>query len=504
MTFEELLDQAIVLLQESGAQTRLDIVTPRGLTPLVGRDEEVALMQRRWDQATTGTGQVVLLSGEAGIGKSRLVQVLKEHITSAPHTSIEWRGSPYHQQSVLYPVIDHLQRLLRRHHNASPDEPLPTLEAVLTASGMALPEAVPLLAALLSLPLPDSYPPLTLMPQRQRQKTLETLLAWLYAEAQRQPVLLIVEDLHWLDPSTLELLSLLIDQCAQRQLCLVLTARPEFHPPWAMVAYLTTLTLRRLAQAEVGRLVAHVVGNKAFPPAVLQEVVSKTDGVPLFVEELTKTVLESGLLEEQEDRYALHGPLPPLAIPATLHDALLARLDCLAAAKVVAQLGATIGRTFAYDVLQAVASLDAASLQGALVQLVEAEVVAQRGASTPGDLHIQARAHPGGRLPVVVAERAPAVPSTGRRDVEREVPRDRRDAARSDSAALHYRWPACPGLVLLAAGWAACHRALGVSRSRGVLGEGDGSLDLSTTKPRHPGAGRGSPACPALGASSVW
>src|SRR5262249_45931837 len=163
------------------------------------------------------------------------------------------------------------------------------------------------------------------------------------------------------------------------RLCLVMTARPEFHSPWTMVAHLTALTLRRLAPAEVGRLVTHVVGDKALPPVVLQEVVRKTDGVPLFVEELTKTVLESGLLEEQEDRYALLGPLPPLAIPATLHDALLARLDRLAAAKVVAQLGATIGRTFTYDVVQAVAPLDEGTLQGALAQLVEAEIVAQRG-----------------------------------------------------------------------------------------------------------------------------
>jgi class 3 adenylate cyclase/tetratricopeptide (TPR) repeat protein len=371
--------QVYRVLQESGAQTRLDVATVRGLTPLVGRDEEVGLLQRRWEQAATGMGQVVLLSGEAGIGKSRLVQVLKEHITSEPHTRIEWRGSPYHQQSALYPVIGHLQRLLRGHHDAPPAKPLRTLEAALTASGVALSEAVPLLAALLSLPLPASYAPLTLTPQRQRQKTLEILLAWLHRETQRQPVLLIVEDLHWVDPSTLELLSLLIEQCAPMRLCFVLTARPEFHPPWAMVAHFTALTLRRLASAEVGRLVTHVAGDKALPPAVLQEVVRKTDGVPLFVEELTKTVLESGLLEEQEDRYALHGPLPPLAIPATLHDALLARLDRLAAAKIVAQLGATIGRTFAYDVVQAVAPLDDATLQGALAQLVEAEVVVQRG-----------------------------------------------------------------------------------------------------------------------------
>ena len=244
---------------------------------------------------------------------------------------------------------------------------------------MALAEAVPLLAALLSLPLAEAYPPLTLTPQRQRQQTLESLLAWLHAAAQRQPVLLIVEDLHWIDPSTIELLSLLIDQCAQMRLCLILTARPEFHLPWTMVAHLTTVTLRRLAPTEIERLVTHVVGDKAFPSAVLQEVVRKTDGVPLFVEALTKTVLESGLLDEQADRYTLHGPLPPLAIPATLHDALLARLDRLAAAKGVAQLGATLGRTFAYDLLQAVTPLDPAALQGALAQLVEAEVVAQRG-----------------------------------------------------------------------------------------------------------------------------
>jgi predicted ATPase len=367
------------ILNESGVQSRLDTVAPTRLTPLIGRDEEVALIHRRWDQAKMGLGQVILISGEAGIGKSRLVQVLQDHAAAEPHTRIAWRGSPYHQQSALYPVIDHLRRLLRWHPDDPLSERLRTLEATLASSGLVLSEAVPLLAALLSLSLPTSYPPLTLTPQRQRQKTLETLLAWLQAEAQRQPVLCVVEDLHWVDPSTLELLSLFIDQGAQTRLCLILTARPEFHPPWAMAAHLTVLTLRRFAPVEVERVVRHMAGDKAFPSEVLQEVVRKTDGVPLFVEELTKTVLESGLLEEQEDCYTLHGPLPSLAIPATLHDALLARLDRLAAAKVVAQLGATIGRTFAYDVVQAVAPLDATTLQGALAQLVEAGVVAQRG-----------------------------------------------------------------------------------------------------------------------------
>jgi class 3 adenylate cyclase/predicted ATPase len=366
-------------LRASGAQSRLDIIPPWGLTPLVGRDDEVALLHRRWEQATTGQGQVVLLSGEPGIGKSRLVQVLQEHVTATPHTRIAWRGSPYHQQSALYPVIAELSHRLRWHPDTSPAARLRTLEPTLAAAGLALAEAVPLLAVLLSLPLPDTYAPLPLTPQRQRQQTLELLLAWLHADAQRQPVLLIVEDLHWLDPSTLELLSLLIDQSAARRLCLVLTARPEFHPPWPMGAHLSVLTLRRLAPAQIAGVTTHVAGGRALPLAVLQEVVRMTDGVPLFVEELTKTLLEIGLLEAHADGSTLPGPLPPLAIPATLHDALMARLDRLAAAKEVAQLGATIGRTFAYDLLHAVSPWDETALQHGLRQLEEAELLSQRG-----------------------------------------------------------------------------------------------------------------------------
>jgi class 3 adenylate cyclase len=299
------------ILSESGVQSRLEAVVPSRWTPLVGREEEVALLQQRWAQARAGQGQVVLPSGEAGIGKSRLVQVLKDHVANEPHIRIEWRGSTYHQQSALYPVIAQLHYLLQWREDETPEEKLRTLETTLAASGLALPEVVPLLAALLSLPPPAHYPALTLTPQRQRQKTLETLLAWLAAEARRQPVLVIVEDLHWIDPSTLELLSLLIDQGASARFCLVLAARPEFRPPWAMVAHLTSLTLRRFAPVQVTRLAAHVAGDKALPLAVLEEVVRKTDGVPLFVEELTKVVLESGLPQEREDRYELTGPLPP-------------------------------------------------------------------------------------------------------------------------------------------------------------------------------------------------
>jgi predicted ATPase len=290
--------QVYHVLGESGVKSRLDVATPTGLTPLVGREEEVELLQRRWEQARAGMGQVILLSGEGGIGKSRLVQVLQEQVTSEPHARIVWRGSPYHQQSALYPVIEHLHRLLRWRHNDPPPEKLRKLEETLAPYDLALPEVVPLLAALLSLPVPERYPPLTLTPQRQKQKTLDALLAWLRAEARRQPVLCIMEDLHWVDPSTLELLSLLIDQAPSTPLLMLLTYRPEFHPPWAMQAHLTALTLSRFAPLQVERMALHVAGGKALPAAVLQELVRKTDGIPLFVEELTKTVLESGLLRE--------------------------------------------------------------------------------------------------------------------------------------------------------------------------------------------------------------
>src|SRR5262245_50069156 len=371
--------QAYRVLGTSGAQSRLDVVSPRGLTPLVGREAELALLRARWAQARDGLGQVVVLSGEAGIGKSRIVQVLHEHVATEPHVRAEWRCSSYAQQSPLHPVIAHLHRLLRWRPDDAPTEKLRTLEETLVAYGFALPETVPLFAALLSLPLPECYAPLSLTPQRQRQKTLEAVLAWLLAEATRQPVLFIVEDLHWIDPSTLEFLTIFLDRGPTARILTLLTCRPEFRPPWGFRAHLTQLTLNRLPRPQVPQMIGRITGGKALPLEVVEQIVAKTDGVPLFVEELTKMVLESGLLREEEERYALTGPLPPLAIPTTLHDSLMARLDRLATVKDVAQLGATIGRTFAYELLQAVSLLDAATLQYSLRQLVEAELVYQRG-----------------------------------------------------------------------------------------------------------------------------
>jgi predicted ATPase len=254
---------------------------------------------------------------------------------------------------------------------------------MLQAYRMAPDEIAPLLAALLSVPIPEGrYPPFLLSPQQQRQRTLDTLVACLLAEAERQPVLTVWEDLHWADPSTLEFLSLVINQAPTARLLTLLTARPEFRPLWVPRSHLTQLMLGRLPRAQVETMVQHLTSGKPLPAGALAQVIARTDGVPLFVEELVKMLLESGLVREEADHYALTGPLLPLAIPATLHDSLMARLDRLATAKTVAQLGATIGRTFAYELLRAIAPLDKATLQHSLRQLVEAELVYQRGVAS--------------------------------------------------------------------------------------------------------------------------
>src|SRR5215471_3178231 len=366
------------IVGESGAQTRLDIEGARGLTPLVGRDPEVTMLLERWHQAKTGLGQAVVLSGEAGIGKSRLVLVLKERLAGEPHLDWECRCSPYHQDSALHPVIDLFHRLFQWHPEDAVDARLAKLEEALHQYRLPLAESVPLLATLLSLPLPEGrYPSLALTPQRQKQRILETVLSLLLERAEQQPVLLIVEDLHWIDPSTLEFLTLLMDQAPTSRVMVLLTCRPEFQPPWGSRAYL--VPLQRLPGQQVEAMITRVTRGKTLPADVTRQIVTRTDGVPLFVEELIKTILESPWLEEHANHYEPTGTLPPLAIPATLHDALMARLDRLGAAKTVAQLGATIGRTFTYDLLRAVASMDDATLGMCLGQLIEAELLYPRG-----------------------------------------------------------------------------------------------------------------------------
>jgi class 3 adenylate cyclase/tetratricopeptide (TPR) repeat protein len=367
------------VLRDSGVQSRFEVAVYAGLTPLVGREEELGLLRRRWEQAKAGEGQVVLLSGEPGIGKSRLVQTLKEQASAEGATRIEFRCSPYHQNSAWYLVIEHLQRALGFERNDSPQAKLRKLEVGARRRRAPTAEAVPLLAALLSLPHPDSYPSLTLSPQRQKQKTQEALVAWIVEEAEQAAVFCAWEDLHWADPSSLEVFTLLLEQVATTRLFAMLTCRPEFTPPWVSRSYLTHLTLARLGHPQVAAMVENVSGGKALPAEVVQQIVAKTDGVPLFVEELSKMVLESGLVTAVGDHYELTGPLPLLAIPATLHDSLMARLDRLAPVREVAQVGAVLGREFSYELLHAVSPFNEAMLQQGLRQLVEAELVYQRG-----------------------------------------------------------------------------------------------------------------------------
>src|SRR5262245_30510458 len=243
--------QVYQMLRGSAAQSRLDIAGPSGLTPLVGRDSEVLLLLERWAHSQDGRGQVVLLRGEAGIGKSRLVEVLRQHVISQSATRMVLRCSPYHQQSALFPVIEHVQRVVHCQHNAPRAARIAALEPALQLARLPLEDGVPLLAALLYLPHPAQYPTLHLPPQRQRQKTYDALMAWFLAEAERQPVLAVWEDLHWADPSTLELLSLMLDQVPTARMLILLTCRPEFLPPWASRSQLTQVTLTRLGPAQV-------------------------------------------------------------------------------------------------------------------------------------------------------------------------------------------------------------------------------------------------------------
>jgi class 3 adenylate cyclase/tetratricopeptide (TPR) repeat protein len=368
------------VLRESGATSRLDVAQLRGLTPLVGRESEIALLLERWAQAKSGQGQVVLLTGDAGIGKSRLVHMLKDHVTQEPHVRWECRSTEYAQNSALYPVIDLFQRLWQFEAQEPPDAQWAKLAHALSQYQLPLEESIPLFAPLLSVPLPAHHSPaLHLSPQRQRQKTLETVVALLLELAERQPVLFILEDLHWTDPTTLEWLHLLIEQTPTASMLVLLTCRPHFHPRWSHKSYLSEVTVHRLSQPQIERMTTYVAGGTPLPTSVLAQIAAKTDGVPLFVEEITKAMLESGPLQDVDGHAARAASVRTLTIPATLHDSLMARLDRLATVKGLAQLGATLGREFSYALLRAVAPWDEDTIQRGLHQLIEAEFLYQRG-----------------------------------------------------------------------------------------------------------------------------
>lgn len=366
---------------ESAAKSRLDVAALAGLTPLVGREDETIRLLAQWQQAQDGAGNVILLSGEAGIGKSRLVQLLKERVAEEPQAWLtEFRCSSYHQNSAFYPIIDLLERVvLAFEPEDSPHERLKKIEGFLVQYGLPLPENTPVFAALLSVPLGESDRPAHLSLERRKQQTISALASIVLQRALRQPILLVVEDLHWADPATLEFIKFLIDHVPGARILIVLTFRSDFSLPWQNLPQAISITLEHLHREQTRDIVSKLAHGKTLPNEVLTQIVAKTDGVPLFVEELTKMVLESGLLIEHKNHFELAGPLPPLAIPATLHDSLMARLDRLATVKDVAQLGATIGREFSYELLHLVSQLDHATLQNELARLVDAGLLYQEG-----------------------------------------------------------------------------------------------------------------------------
>ena len=371
--------RAYAVHQTTGVRSRLD-VDPSRLSPLVGRDQEVGLLLERWEQVQEGEGQAVLISGDAGVGKSRLIHALRERMAAEPHSWLECRCTPYTQRSAFHPLIELLEQGLGFLEADDVEAKQRRLVGGVEAAALSVPDVVPLVAPLLSLPLPERYPPLQLSLELQRKKTIEALVAWTLALAEQQPLVMLVEDLHWCDPSTVELLGWLLEQSPTAKVLTLLTFRLDFEPPWPVRSQLTPLALKRLSRRQARNLVSGMTRDGPLPDEVVARIVARADGIPLFVEEVTKMVLESELVEQRDGRYELTGELTELAIPATLKDSLMARLDRLGEGKEVAQLGATLGREFFYELLRSVSLQDEPRLREGLAQLVDADLLYQRGA----------------------------------------------------------------------------------------------------------------------------
>ncbi|MEH2592295.1 adenylate/guanylate cyclase domain-containing protein [Bradyrhizobium sp. AZCC 1721] len=366
---------------EGGAasESRFEAVRTARSLGFVGRKAEIEFALSRQQLAWQGQGQVVLISGEAGIGKSRLVAMLCENPVLGAHCRVRYQCSPYHINSALHPFVAQLERGAGIRSQDTPEQKLDKLEAMLALGTQQVANAAPLIAALLSIATGERYPPIGLNPVQQRRQTFAALLDQLEGLARQQPVLIVCEDMHWADATTLELFDLAVDRIRGLPILALMTFRPEFEPPWAGLANVSLLRLDRLDRQDARTLIEQVTVGRQLPGEMMTRIIDRTDGIPLFIEELTKTILESGLLVEDAGRYRLDRPLPPLAIPATLQDSLMARLDRLAPVKEVAQIGAAIGRDFSYTLLRCVAGRDDLTLNTALRQLEEAELLLRRG-----------------------------------------------------------------------------------------------------------------------------
>lgn len=370
---------AYAVLRARSVESRFEAQRAGQVAAMVGRDDELFLLMEYWRKASAGTGRLMLLSGEAGIGKSRIVRALQDSLAPEPHVRISYQCSPYHADSALFPVIQQLTRAAGNGQGDSPEQKLDRLEALLADTVSGGLNDVALIAALLGIDGARRYGPLKLTPRQQRAGTFRALIEQLIHIAQRQPVLLVVEDAHWIDPTTLELIELCSERVAAIRALILVTARPDFQHDFGDRGELTRLALGRLGPAQIAAMVNRVARGKSLPRELIGEIAAKTDGVPLFVEEFTKSMLESGLLQETEDAFVLEGPLQSLAVPTSLHDSLMARLDRLQPIKEVAQTAACIGREFGYPLLAAISSMREDDLHDALARLVDAELVFRRG-----------------------------------------------------------------------------------------------------------------------------
>ena len=369
--------RAWAALRPASVEGRFEAMHASGLTDLVGREEELDLLLRRWSKAKSGEGQVVLVSGEAGIGKSRLTAALLERLSGKAHTRLRYFCSPQHTDSAFYPIIGQMERAAGLAHDDKPQAKLDKLDAVLAQTSTSTEDAA-LFAEMLSLANDGRYPALELAPEQRRQRTLEALTLQLAELASRQPVLMIFEDAHWTDPTSLEAIGRTVDRIKTLPVLLIVTFRPEFDAPWVGQSHVTSLTLNRLGEREAAAIIARLVGNKKLPADVMAEIVERTDGIPLFVEEMTKAVLEAES-EGAARRMAAAVPSSALAVPASLHASLMARLDRLGPGKEVAQIGSAIGREFSHPLLAAVARKPEAELGPALDRLIQAGLLSRQG-----------------------------------------------------------------------------------------------------------------------------
>lgn len=367
------------VLGEAVGVSRFDARRADSLSALVGRQEEIELLLRRWSQATSGAGRVVLLSGEPGIGKSRIVESVLATLANERHSRLRYYCSPHHTHSALYPFITQLERAANFEPGSGAGARVDRLEALLKPTTTNLPRDVALIAELVGVPMDGRYPVLAISPQQKREMTLDALLNQLSGGTAQKPVLIVVEDAHWIDPTSLDLLDAMVARAANLPLLLLVTVRPEFQSSWVGQPHVTMLPLSRLGRSDSAGIIGGVTRDKVLPDAVIDQILSRTDGIPLFIEELTRTLLEQELLREASDGHVLDGPLPPLAIPATLQASLAARLDLLGAVKEVASIGAAIGREFSYELIAAASALAPVDLDAALERLTASGLVTRRG-----------------------------------------------------------------------------------------------------------------------------